>query len=95
MNLSKAQKWIAFIISIFTMVGMIYTGATWFLNTIVTKDDLLLAVTDIRLGQIEESISRLHRIGLPNLTDSEKHRYDKLILAEQANDQLRKQLLGL
>lgn len=95
MTLSKAQKWIAFVISVLTLLGMFYTTYSWFKNTIVTKDDLMIAVTDIRLGQIEESLARYHDIGLKNLTDRQKHRYDKLILAEQANDKQRKDLLGL
>jgi len=95
MNLSSLQKKIAFAISLFTLIGMLYTAYNWLSNTIVTKDDLMLAVTDIRLGQIEESLARYHRIGLTNLTDPEKHRYDKLILAEKSNEIQRSKLLGL
>jgi len=54
-----------------------------------------IAINDLRLLMIDESLSRYYTIGLDNLSDQEKHRYDKLILAEQANDKQRKTLLGL
>ena len=93
------QKKIVLIASIITgltvISGSIFKTVDWIDSTIVTKDDLAIAVTDIRLGQIEESLARYHRIGIPNLTDQEKHRYNKLILAEAANEKQRKILLGL
>ena len=95
MTLSKVDKLVAPTIKIFTLIGMLYTFYLWIDNTLVTKDDLIIALTEIRLGQIEESLSRYHRIGLPNLTDSEKHIYDKLILAEIANENQRNEILGL
>jgi len=54
-----------------------------------------ISINDLRLLMIDESLSRYYTIGLDNLSDQEKHRYDKLILAEQANDKQRKTLLGL
>jgi len=99
MNLSSLQKKIVFIASIVGSLTVIGTGGynvyTWFDETIVTKDDLMIAVTDIRLGQIEESLARYHDMGLKNLSDTQKHRYDKLITAERANEEHRKILLGL
>ncbi len=99
MTLSSIQKRIVFISSIVAGLGVILGGVynvySWADSTIVTKDELMIAVTDIRLGQIEESLARYHDIGLKNLSDTQKHRYDKLILAETANDEQRKILLGL
>jgi len=95
MNITSLQKKLALIISIFTIVGGLFTATVWLSSVIVTKDDLMLAVTDINLRLIDESIARYHSMGLDNLNDVDKHRYEKLLLAEQANDKQRRELLGL
>lgn len=95
MTLSSLHKKLALVISIFTIIGSLTTATVWLSGIIVTKDYLMIAVTDIRLGQIEESIARYHDIGIKNLTDTQKHRYNKLLLAEKSNNEQRKALLGL
>jgi len=99
MTLTNFQKKLVLIASIVASLGVILGGVynvySWLDDNIVTKDDLMIAVTDIRLGQIEESLARYHDIGLKNLSDTQKHRYDKLILAEKFNDNQRKDLLRL
>lgn len=84
----------------------IYSWIDGKLETIVTKDYLVtkldeikksqsIATVELSLRMIDESLARYHTIGLESLTDSQRHRYDKLILAEQANENQRSELLGL
>ena len=110
MTLTLLQKKLAIlsgiIISLSVISGSVFKTYNWIDNTIVTKDFFTeklevvqksndIAINDLRLLMIDESLSRYYSIGLTNLTDQQKHRYDKLILAEAANDAQRKMLLGL
>lgn len=75
--------------------GILVTTVFWLLNTVATKQDLLIAVSEVRLTQIEESLLRYQRMGINNLSDFDKHRYENLLEAEKANDKQRRKLLGL
>ncbi len=98
MSIASIQKSIALL----TLIGILYT----FYNTLVTKtyfDEKMaestktttIAIVELNLMIIDESLSRVYDKGIENLTEKQKHRYNKLILAEQFNDKQRKILLGL
>ena len=57
------------------------------------SDDI--AINDLRLLIIEQGLSGYYAKGISTLSDLEKHRYDKLLMAETTNEARRNELLGL
>ena len=110
MNITTFQKKIVVISTIVASLGVIggsaFKAVNWVTSSIVTKDFLTekleeskkgydIGINDLRMLMIDESLARYYTMGLDNLTDQEKHHYNKLVLAEVANDEQRKMLLGL
>ena len=109
MNITTFQKKIVVISTIVTSLLVIGGAAVQAYNviddTIVTKrfftermqekqkrDDI--AINDLRLLIIEQGLSGYYAKGIDKLSDLQKHRYDKLILAEATNEARRNELLG-
>jgi len=110
MNLSSFQKKLVLIASIVGSLTVItggwYSVYTWIDATIVTKTYLDEKIAEIRKHQdisanelnlrlIDESLSRYYDKGVDTLKGKDKRRYEKLLLAETANEDQRKTLLGL
>jgi len=110
MTLSSLQKKIVFIASIVGGLGVIfgsgYSVYSWVDSTIVTKPYLdekineVKKTQDIRFNElnlrlIDESLSRYYDKDISKLKGKDKRRYQKLLLAETANEAQRKILLDL
>lgn len=110
MNLTTIQKKVLLVSSIVgglsVIAGAAYKTYSWLDATVVSRpylDDKIaelkktqrIATVELNLRMIDESLARYHSIGVDKLNDVDRHRYDKLILAEQENDKQRKHLLGL
>jgi len=117
MTLTSLQKKLAFAITLFTVIGMLYSFYILLSNTIVTQNYLdqkmaedrkhmdeqiidvrkhaAIQANELNLRLIDESLSRYYDKGIETLKGKDLHRYKKLVLAETANEQQRKILLGL
>jgi len=83
------------IIEYATIIGLIFGSVEWINSTIATKTDLLVAVNSIERGMIDANKSYYERIGIDNLSEEDKERFEVLKNEEKANEIQYKRLLGL
>ena len=73
---------------------MVYLN-TWVGSQIVSKNEFLIATTEIRLGQVSHEIGVFQRSGLDTLSDPDMHQYNLLLKAQEKLNEKRDTLLGL
>ena len=73
---------------------MVYIN-TWVGSQIVSKNEFVIATTEIRLGQVSHEIGVYQRMGVSNLGDIDKHQYDLLLKAQERLNEKRDSMLGL
>jgi len=57
-----------------------------------SKKDSDISTNELSLMMIEGYLSTYHEKGLDNLTDAERHRYNRLLISEKANEEHRQLL---
>lgn len=62
---------------------------------IVSKEELLVAVNEIRIGQVQSDLRYFQRLGLDNLTEQERHQYENLVESEKKLLCTRNTMLGI